>query len=132
MLRYGKIHTSPIACHIIPYTYLQTVPEYRKAGNVYEPYYSKLKKIKFTPYQHKLTIISNNSNSKTKKLIFTLTQTVGYEIYQSRNKIKYDNIILSNQTIINKINKQMQAIVNVHYKKHKARNTLDKSQQHFL
>ena len=70
-----------------------------------------------------LTISRNNSNYKTKKLIFTLTQSIGYEIWQSRNKIKCDNIILSHQRIINRIGKEIQTIVNAHYKKHK---TLDK------
>lgn len=70
-----------------------------------------------------LTISRNNSTYKTKKLIFTLTQTIGYKIWQSRNKIKYHNIILSHQTIINRIDKDIQTTVNAHYKKHK---TLDK------
>ena len=46
-------------------------------------------------------------------------------------KEKYDKTVLSHQTIINKIKKQVQTIINVHYKKRKIENTLDKLQQLF-
>ena len=45
------------------------------------------------------------------------------EIWQSRNNLKYDKTILTQQTITHKINNQKQNIVKTHYKKHKCENT---------
>ena len=47
-----------------------------------------------------------------------------YEIWQSRNNIKYNKIKLNSKTVINKINKHIETILNAHYKKHKIENTL--------
>ena len=74
-----------------------------------------------------VTISSNNNSTKTNKLILTLTQSIIYEVWLSRNKIKCDKIVLSHQTIINKINKQVQTIVTIHYMKYKTESALDKS-----
>ena len=104
------------------YTYLQTAPEYQKSGNTTNGTIKSTKN-QFTSYQHILTISSNYSNSKTKKLIITLIQSIIYQIWHSRNKIKYDKIALFHTKMINKINKQVQTIINVHYKRHKMENT---------
>ena len=53
---------------------------------------------------------SNGNNKQTKKLILTLSQCMLFEVWQSRNNIKYDNTILSQKTIITKINKQLHTI----------------------
>ena len=50
-----------------------------------------------------------------------------YEVWLSRNKIKCDKIVLSHETIINKINKPVQTIVTIHYRKYKTESALDKS-----
>lgn len=78
-----------------------------------------------TPQQHLLTLSSNIKNPKCKKLIITPTQTIIFEIWQSRNNLKYDKIQLANQTIIHKINSHLQTILNAHYRKHKVNDTLN-------
>ena len=44
---------------------------------------------------------SNNTNPKNKKLIITLMQIVIYELWLSRNKLKFEGIQLIQQTIMN-------------------------------
>ena len=83
------------------------------------------KKNTYTPQEHILTLSSNNLNPKNKKLVLTLTQIIIYEIWQARNNLKYDNTQLTQQTIINKIITQIQAILNTHYNHHKEQDTLD-------
>ena len=62
----------------------------------YHSYYQKITNKRFTPYQHIITISSNSKDKQTKKLS-TLTKCICYEIWQSRNNIKY-------KTTITKIN----------------------------
>ena len=90
----------------------------------YKPTYYKLTNANHTPVQHILTLSSNVKNNKCRKLITTLTQLIIYEIWQSRNNLKYDKIQLSQDTIINKINQQIQSIIKTHYKYHQTNDTL--------
>ena len=91
----------------------------------------KLIKQHYTPQQHILTLSSNNVDSKNKKLILTLTQILMYEIWISRNILKYDKIQHTQQTIITKITTQLKNILNAHYKLHKPNDTLIQFQQLF-
>ena len=97
----------------------------------YHATYQKLTKQQDTPQEHILKLSSNNISSKCKKLILTLTQIIIYEIWQSRNNLKYDNVQLSQNTIINKINSQIKFIVNTHCKLHKEQDSLDQFQTNF-
>ena len=54
-----------------------------------------------------------------------------YEIWLSRNNLKYDKTQLTQQTIITKIITQLQNILNAHYKLHKLNDTLTQFQQLF-
>ena len=67
---------------------------------------------------------TSNTNKKTTKLRITIIQII-YEIWQSRNYYKYQNKLLPQQTIINKINGQLNSILLLHYKKHKVQDTLE-------
>ena len=78
-----------------------------------------------SPDQNILTLSSNVKNNKCKKLITTLTQIITYEIWQSRNHLKYDKTQLPQATILNKINYQLRSIIKTHYKYHKIHDTLD-------
>lgn len=51
-----------------------------------------------------------------------------FEIWQSINKSKYDKIHLPQNAIINKLNAQLQTILQTHYKKHKLDDTLNQFQ----
>ena len=97
----------------------------------YHATYQKLTKQQHTPQEHILTLSSNNISSKCKKLILTLTQIIIYEIWQSRNNLKCDNLQLSQNTIINKINSQIKFILNTHCKLHKEQDSLDQFQTNF-
>ena len=88
----------------------------RKIWTYLQPYWRQLTKRNHTPQQHLLTLTSNNINSKTKKLILTLTNIIIYEIWISRNNLKYDKIQLTQDTIITKIKTQLQNILLTHYK----------------
>ena len=64
----------------------------------FQPTYQKLTKKQHTPAQHILMLSSNNTNSKSKKLILMLTQIIIYEIWQSRNNLKYEANTIDNNT----------------------------------
>ena len=85
----------------------------------------KLTNKNHSPDQHILTLSSNVKNNICKKLITTLTQVITYEIWQSRNHLKYDKIQLPQDTILNKVNYQLKSIIKTHYKYHKIHDTLD-------
>ena len=101
--------------------------------NIWKHYHATYQKLtkQHTPEQHMLTLSSNNSSSKCKKLILTLTQIIIYEFWQSRNNLKYDNVQFSQNTIINKINSQIKFILNTHYKHHKEQHALDQFEGNF-
>lgn len=46
----------------------------------------------YTPQQHLLTQNIKNTNNTTRKLTLTITQIKLYEVWQSRNNIKYEEI----------------------------------------
>ena len=84
-----------------------------------------------TPEQHILKLSSNNTNTKCKKLKLALTQIIIYEIWQSRNNLKYNKAQLTQQTTINKIISQLTTILNAHYKLHKINDSLNQFQELF-
>ena len=96
----------------------------QKIWTQYQPMLTKLIGKTYTPTQHLLTLNVKNVNKETKKLTLTIIQIILYEIWQTRNNLKYDNITLTTKTITNKINKQIEIILNSHFKKHKIENTL--------
>ena len=54
-----------------------------------------------------------------------------YEIWISRNNLKYDKIQLTQDTIITKIKTQLQNILNTYYKVNKLNGTITKFKQLF-
>ena len=108
-----------------------TCDRIKKIWTYFQPYYRQLTKNNHTPQQHLLTLTSNNTNSKTKKLILTLTNTIIYEIWISRNNLKHDKIQLTQDKIITKIKTQLQNILNTHYKVNKINGTITKFKQLF-
>ena len=89
-----------------------------------QPYLTKLTGKTHTPQQHLPTLNVKGTSKYIKKLTLTITQIIFYEIWQSRNNIKYDKITLNTKTITNKINKHIEIILNAQFKKHKIENTL--------
>ena len=78
----------------------------QKIWEHFQPYLTKLTGKTYTPQQHLRTGNIKKISSNTRKLILTITpQIILYEIWQSRNNIKCNKIILTTKTIINKINK---------------------------
>ena len=77
------------------------------------------------------TLNDPNTNKYITKLTITKTQIILYEIWQSRNNNKYDKKLLSEQTIINKINAPLKTIILAQYKKHELNDTLDIFQYQF-
>ena len=67
---------------------------------------------------------TSNTNKNTTKLRITIIQII-YDIWQSRNNYKYENKLLPQRMIINKINGQLNSILLLHYKKHKVQDTLE-------
>ena len=67
----------------------------QKIWSYFQKTYHKLSKQQYTPRQHILTLSSNNTNPKNKKLILTLTQIIIYELSLSRNKLKFEGIHLT-------------------------------------
>ena len=53
------------------------------------------------------------------------------EIWQSRNKHKFDHKLLPQHTIIEKINAQLSNMILAHYKKHQLQDTLDTFREQF-
>ena len=86
----------------------------KKIWTYFKPTYRKLTKRKQTPQEHIFTLSANNLNSKNKKLILTITQIIMYEIWTSRNNMKYDKTQLPQETIITKILTQLRNILTVH------------------
>lgn len=96
---------------------LHVLTKCNRIQNIWKHYhaiYQKLTKQQHTSQQHILTLSSNNTSSKCKKLILTLAQIIIYEIWQTRNNLKYDNVQLSQNAIIKKINSQIKLILNTH------------------
>ena len=108
-----------------------TCTRVKKIWKYFQPTYEKLTKKQYTPLQHIFTLSTNNLNSKNKKLILTLTQLIMYEIWTSRNDLKYDKTQLSQETIITKILTQIRNILTAHYKLHKLNETLPTFQKLF-
>ena len=67
---------------------LITCNRIRKIWTHFQPYYKKLTRRNYTLQQHTFTLTAIK-NSKTKKLI---TQIIIYEIWITRNNLKYDNV----------------------------------------
>ena len=103
----------------------------KKIWEYFQPTYEKLTKRQHASQQHTFTLSANNLNSKNKKLILTLTELIMYEIWTSRNNIKYDKIQLSQETIITKILTQLRNILTTHYKLHKLNESLPTFQKLF-
>ena len=101
----------------------------KKIWEYFQPTYEKLTKRQHASQQHTFTLSANNLNSQ--KLILTLTQLIMYEIWTSRNNIKYDKIQLSQETIITKILTQIRNILTAHYKLHKLNEMLPTFQKLF-
>ena len=59
---------------------------------------------------------TSNTNKNTTKVRITIIQII-YDIWQSRNNYKYENKLLPQRMIINKINGQLNSILLLHYKK---------------
>ena len=96
---------------------LHVLTKCNRIQNIWKHYhaiYQKLTKQQHTSQQHILILSSNNTSSKCKKLILTLTQILIYKIWQTRNNLKYDNVQLSQSAIIKKINSQIKHILNTH------------------
>ena len=55
-----------------------------------------------------------------------------YEIWTSRNNLKYDKIQMTQETIITKIITHLHNIITTHYKLHKLNNMLLLFQENFL
>ena len=96
----------------------------------YQTILTKLTAQSYTPQQHILTLNTSNTNKNTTKLRITIIQII-YETWQSRNYYKYENKLVPQQTIINKINGQLNSILLLHYKKHKVQDRLETFNQQF-
>ena len=90
----------------------------------YQTILTKLMGKTYTPQQHLITLNVINANKHIRKLTLTIIQIILFEIWQSRNKNKYEENLLPQYTLISKINAPLQALVQVRYKKNKQRNTL--------
>ena len=99
-------------------------PRIQQSWTHYQPILTKLIGRTYAPQQHLLTLNVKNVNKETKKLTLKIIQTMVYEIWETRNNLKYDNITLTTKTIISKINKHIETVLNSHFKKHKIGNTL--------
>ena len=82
-----------------------------KVWKHYQPLLTKLLRKSHTPLQYTLTISIISTHKHTIKLTLTIIQLILFEICQSRNNNKYDKILLSQHTIIHKINAQLQYII---------------------
>ena len=102
----------------------------RKIWTHFQPYYKKLTRRNYTPQQYIFTLTAN-TNSKTKKLTIALTQIIMYEIWITRNNLKYVNVHITQNTIITKIITHLHNITTTHYKIHKTNGILFKFQQNF-
>ena len=70
----------------------------------------------YTPQQHLLSLNVLNTYKYTRKLTLTIIQIILFEIWRSRNNIKNDKKLLPQHTLISKIRKELQTIVQAHYK----------------
>ena len=91
---------------------------------------TKLTGKNYSSEQHLLTISVNKLNKKTKKLTLTIIQII-YEIWVTRNNIKYDKTLIPENKIITKINTQIRNIIQTHYKYHKLNDTLQTFAEQF-
>ena len=102
--------------------------------NIWKHYQTILTKLtgqSYTSQQHLFTINIPNTNKNTAKLTTTIIiQIILFEIWQSRNNYKYEHKLLPQQTI-DKINAQLNNILQIQYKKHKLQDTLDTFRGHF-
>ena len=102
-----------------------------KVWTYYQTYLTKLTGQKNSPQQHILTLSANKQSKHTTKLILTIVQIIIYEIWTSRNNLKYDKTVIPQDTIINKRNAQLRNIIRTHYKYHKLNETLNIFQELF-
>ena len=65
------------------------------------------------------------------QIVTTPTANSTHQTYYTNYQLKYDNVQLLQNTIINKINSQIKFILNTHYKHHKEQETLDQFEANF-
>ena len=61
----------------------------------------------------------------------TVIKIILFKIWQTRNNYKYEHKLLRQETIIDKINAQLNNLLQIQYKKHKLQDTLDTSREDF-
>ena len=91
-----------------------TCNKIKKIWTHFQPTYKKLAKRQYTLQQHIFTLSTNNLDTKNKKLTVTLTQIIMCEIWISRNKLKYDKIQITQETIITQIITHLRNIITAH------------------
>ena len=103
--------------------------------NIWKHYQTILTKLtgqSYTPLQHLFTINIPNTNQNTAKLKTTIIQIILLEIWQSRNNYKYEHKLLPQQTITEKINAQLNNILQIQYKNTNYKtDTLETFREHF-
>ena len=101
--------------------------------NIWKHYQTILTKLtgqSYTPQQQLFNINMPNTNKNTAKLTITIIQIILFEIWQCCNNLKYEHKLLPQQTN-DKINAQLNNILQIQYKKHKLQDTLDTFSDHF-
>ena len=82
----------------------------QKIWKHHQPILTKLIGKTYTPQQYLLTLNVKNVNKDARKLTLTMIQIILFEIWQSRNNKKYDKNLLSQHTLISKINAQLKTL----------------------
>ena len=78
-----------------------------------------------------LTISAIILPPKTRKLVITLSTTILTHIWETRNRLQFDDTIIpTTHTIIN-IKNELKYIIQTHYKQHTINNTLEEFQSSF-
>ena len=70
----------------------------------------------YTPQQHLLSLNVLSTYKYTRKSTLTIIQIILLEIWRPRNNNKNDKKLLPQHTLISKIRKELQTIVQAHYK----------------
>ena len=106
-------------------------PRIKKIWTHYQPSLTKLTGKNYNPQQHLLTLSVTNLHKHATKLTLTIIQIILHKISESRNNNKQDKTLLSQDTIITKINAQLRNVIQTYYKYHKLNDTINAFEELF-
>ena len=97
----------------------------------FQRYYHKLTQKDYTALEHILTHFASSLLSKTNKLFLMITNTILTHIWKTRNRLQFDDTIISTTNTVINVTNDLKNIIHTHYKKHFIQATLHEFKTNF-